>query len=130
MKRLSEKDYEVLEALQQAPGGLRFQELIERTGQSGKSLHFRLYKLRKANYVARNGTNAFTGVFSIAPENVQVAIRKACCPVCRTERRIGGNAQRTILCNNKDCKRASGYGRQFWIVSRMSGETRYINIAA
>jgi hypothetical protein len=129
MKRLSEKDYEVLETLQQVPGGLRFQELIERTGQSGKSLHFRLYKLRKANYLSRSGTNAFTGRFAILPENVQVRIRRVSCPVCHTQRRMGENSQQSVLCINKDCKRTSGYGRQFWIVSRMSGETRYINIA-
>jgi phage FluMu protein Com len=127
MKRLNETDYDVLELLQANPEGLKFGEILERTGKEVMKTHKSLTKLLQRNYASKEDI-----AYKILETNEKATILRVQCPVCKTIKRIHNDTQESTVCKNPECKNKGGWRREYWIISpyfQEKGITKRINLA-
>jgi len=126
MRTIQEQDFDTLEQLQNTPHGLTITELAEKTNRDPLSIQLSVQKLKKKGVVFIDHD---TGTVQLTRK--EFAIRQVKCPMCQTVKRVP-NTQISTHCSNKDCRKASGELRQYWIVSQYSfkqGVIKPINIA-
>ena len=130
MKRLREQDYSILGLLQQAPEGLSFNELLEKSSNAPVDLRCRLYRLIEHNLATITSADD-SARYLISEQNEKITIRKACCPICKTIKLVGGT-QHSTQCSNATCTNRGGIRRQYWLANTdalRAGIIRPINIA-
>jgi len=129
MNRYKEVEFDILEAIQNAPEkGMYFTDIVKICPDAVKA-----YKILK-KFVSRNyltETNEASGAyFCIKENNQEMKIRMVVCPVCKTIRRTHRDDQVAIHCSNPECKTPSGRHRTFWLVNidhLRKGSVRRIN---
>jgi len=117
----------MLELLQVSPEGLKFGEILERSGKSVMEAHKSLTKLESRNYAGLEDN-----AYKILESNEKITLWKVRCPICKTVKRIYNETQESTVCKNPECKNGGGFRRQFWIISPYfleKGITKRINLA-
>ncbi|MGV8150928.1 MAG: hypothetical protein ACP5NV_04320 [Candidatus Woesearchaeota archaeon] len=129
MDRYKEIDFDVMEAIQCAPGrGLYFVDIAKINPDTARIFRV-LKKLKARNFLTE--TNGINGAyFCIKENNIEMNIRRVQCPICKTVRRTHRTDQVAIHCSNAECKSPSGRHRTFWLVNidhLRKGSMRRIN---
>ena len=117
MHRLIERDYDVIELLQEAPQGIHFNELVARLSVAPSQLMIVVNKLKGKNIISMDSSET-PGLCQITESNERIIIRKVKCPRCFCVKRIYGAEQKMTSCVNPECKTPLGYHRVFWVFAR------------
>jgi hypothetical protein len=95
---------------------LSFENITKISRQKPQDVYLSLEKLRKWNHVSLLSYRY--AHYIITDKNDPLLIRKVCCPVCKTIRRIHDEKQGRVKCLNPICRTDKGEPRYFEVISR------------